>query len=76
MYCITGPDHTHTLSRDSAYVTRSLVLPQMAFIQRVSTRLLPAFFIEFPSDAGGVTERVSFYDVDRMAGKLRAFNFK
>ncbi|KAJ6552568.1 hypothetical protein DFH09DRAFT_1496685 [Mycena vulgaris] len=67
-------NHEHALSRDCGILTRTLVIPQMVFIQQVTTQLKGAFSLEFPPDSSGVSEIIPFHEIDRMSAKLRLFD--
>lgn len=69
-------DHRDTLSRDCAAVTRTLVVPEMVYIQQVSTQITTAFSLDFPPDSSGVCENIKFGEIDKMASRLRSFDCK
>ncbi|KAJ7130251.1 hypothetical protein C8R44DRAFT_731804 [Mycena epipterygia] len=68
-------DHRDTLSRDCAAVTRTLVVPEMVYIQQVSTQIPTAFSLDFPPDSSGVSETIQFGEIDKMASRLRSFKW-
>lgn len=57
-------------------MTRTLVVPEMVYIQQVSTQIPTAFSLDFPPDSSGVSENITFGEIDKMSSRLRSFKCK
>ncbi|KAJ6542472.1 hypothetical protein DFH09DRAFT_1089025 [Mycena vulgaris] len=61
---LQAEDHKHVLSKDCGVLTRTLMVPQMVFIQQVTTQLDDVFSLDFPPHAEIEAETILFKDVD------------
>ncbi|KAJ6535545.1 hypothetical protein B0H19DRAFT_1322533 [Mycena capillaripes] len=76
LLCSPHPqDYPHVLSKDCGDIVRTLIVPQMVWLKQVTTELDSVFILNFPTNSEDVCETIRFSEVQKMAAKLRSFNF-
>ncbi|KAJ7661099.1 hypothetical protein B0H17DRAFT_1144802 [Mycena rosella] len=72
---LSKEDNLDVIQRMAYLLCVPHVIPQMLLIEQVTTQLEDAFSLGFPPDSSGISEVIPFKDVDRMAARLRLFDF-